>query len=215
MRPNVVPDFAEVYYYVRHPDARILKEIWERVEAAARGAALGAGVSVDWEIIHGNHPLLVNETMSKLIDGKLRDVGGIQYTEEEAEFASELYSTLVNPKRLLGSERDVQPYENKLGYGSTDVGDVSIAVPTAEVRTATYVPGTSSHSWQSAAAAGSSIGVKGAQLAAKVLSLCAIELYSDPNLRRDARSEFERRRGDDFVYEALLGDRAPPLDYRR
>ena len=64
--PNVVPDFAEVYYYVRHPDSRTVREIWERLEAAAKGAALGTGTEVDWEIIHGNHPLLVNERGEKL-----------------------------------------------------------------------------------------------------------------------------------------------------
>ena len=59
--PNVVPDFAEVFYYLRHPDAVVVRELWERLEAAAEGAALGTGTNVDWEIIHGNHSLLVNE----------------------------------------------------------------------------------------------------------------------------------------------------------
>ncbi len=56
--PNVVPDFAEVFYYVRHSDADEVRALWPRLEAAARGAAMGTGTEVDWEIIHGNNPTL-------------------------------------------------------------------------------------------------------------------------------------------------------------
>ena len=79
-----MPDFAEVYYYVRHPEASIVKEIWQRVEAAAKGAAMGTGVEVDWEIIHGNHPLMINETLAKMMDSKLRVVGGVTYNDHES-----------------------------------------------------------------------------------------------------------------------------------
>jgi aminobenzoyl-glutamate utilization protein B len=212
--PNVVPDFAEVYYYVRHPEARVVSEIWARIEEAARGAALGTGTEVDWEIIHGNHPLLVNETLAKMMDEKLREVGGIEYTAEEQAFAEQIYSTLQNPLYELGDQSRVQPYEVNLGFGSTDVGDVSIATPTVGLRVATWVPGTNSHSWQAAAASGTSIGVKGAHNAAKTLSLAAIELFENDDLRTAAQVEHREKIGDDFHYEALLGDRDPPLDYR-
>jgi aminobenzoyl-glutamate utilization protein B len=212
--PNVVPDFAEVFYYVRHPEARAVREIWERVEAAARGAAEGTGTQVDWEIIHGNHPLLINETLAKMLDEKLRMVGGVSYNAFEQSFAEQIYATFERPEYPLGSQAEIQPYEVNLGYGSTDVGDVSIAVPTAGISTATWVPGTAAHSWQSTAASGMSIGFKGAQVAAKTLTLAAIELYENEALRAAANAEFDERRGADFHYEALLGDRPPPLDYR-
>ncbi|MFV0278515.1 MAG: amidohydrolase, partial [Parahaliea sp.] len=96
-----------------------------------------------------------------------------------------------------------------------DVGDVSWQVPTAEMRAATWVPGTAPHSWQAIAAGGMSIGHKGMMVAAKTMALTAADLYQDPALLRAAREEFESRRGKDFRYEALLGDRAPPLDYRK
>ncbi|MEZ5894399.1 MAG: amidohydrolase [Parvularculaceae bacterium] len=83
--PNVVPDHAEVFYYVRHPEAKGVDEIWKRLENAARGAALGTGTEVEWEIIHGNNPLLVNETLAKMMDEKLREVGGVEYTAEEKQ----------------------------------------------------------------------------------------------------------------------------------
>ena len=214
LAPNVVPDFAEVYYYVRHPEATVVSEIWSRIEDAALGAARGTGTEVTWEIIHGNHPLLVNETLATMMDEKLREVGGIEYTLEEQAFAEKLYTTLDGPAYEIGSQGTIQPYEVSLGYGSTDVGDVSIATPTVGLRIATWVPGTSSHSWQAAAASGTSIGFKGATNAAKTLSLAAIELLENDELREAAKAEHAEKLGADFHYEALLGERAPPLDYR-
>lgn len=213
--PNVVPDHAEVFYYLRHPEAKTVKTLWSRLEAAARGAAEGTGTEVDWEIIHGNHPLLVNETLQKMMDAKLRELGGISYTEAERQFAQEIYQSFDEPRLEIGSQEAIQPYRVALGYGSTDVGDVSMTVPTVGAGIATWVPGTAAHSWQAVAAGGTSIGFRGADLAARAISSMAIELYTDSALRDAARAEFEQRRGDNFVYEALLGDRSPPLDYRR
>lgn len=213
--PNVVPDFAEVFYYVRHPSPDGVDAIWKRLEAAAKGAAMGTGTTVDWEVIHGNNPLLVNEALAKMVDAKLREVGGVSYTPKEQEFAEKLYSSFDGHSLKLGSEAEIQPYSRSLGYGSTDVGDVSYAAPTVGVRTATWVPGTSSHSWQSSAASGMSIGFKGTQVAAKTLTLAGIELFTNEELREKARAEFDAARGPDYTYKSLLGDREPPLDYRK
>ena len=212
--PNVVPDFAEVFYYVRHPDAEVVKQIWTRLESAAKGAAMGTGVEVDWEIIHGNYAVMLNETLSVMMDEKLRLVGGVQYNDYEQSFAEEIYRSFPKPRHALGSQEEIQPYGVGLTYASTDVGDVSVAVPTVGLSTATWVPGTSAHSWQSVAASGMTIGYKGAQVAAKTLALAAIELMENESLRNAAKREFDEQRGANFEYEALLGDRPPPLDYR-
>ncbi|WP_373489766.1 amidohydrolase [Parasphingorhabdus sp.] len=213
--PNVVPDFAEVFYYVRHPDPSEVDAIWARLEDAARGAAMGTGTKVDWEVIHGNNPLLVNEPLAKMMDAKLRQVGGISYTPAEQKFAETIHASFDKPALQLGSQEEIQLYDVSLGYGSTDVGDVSYATPTVGLRTATWVPGTSAHSWQSSAASGMSIGFKGTQVAAKTLTLAAIELYTNPELRAEAKAEFDKARGPDYQYKSLLGDRDPPLDYRK
>ena len=212
---NVVPDYAEVFYYLRHPEARTVKSLWERLEAAARGAAEGTGTEVEWEIIHGNHPVLVNETLQKMMDDTLRDIGGVEYDSDEQRFAERIYTSFDDPSLPLGSQEEIQPYSLSLGYGSTDVGDVSMAVPTVGAGIATWVPGTAGHSWQAVAAGGTSIGFRGADLAARALSSAAIRIYTDEGLREAAVAEFNDRRGEGFTYEALLGDRAPPLDYRK
>lgn len=213
--PNVVPDFAEVFYYVRHPDPEGVEAIWTRLEDAARGAALGTGTKVDWEVIHGNNPLLVNEALARVMDTKLRQVGGVVYSEEERAWAAEIQQSLGDAAKPLASAAEIQPYAKTLGYGSTDVGDVSWVTPTVGLRTATWVPGTSAHSWQAVAASGHSIGHKGAMVAAKAMALTAAELFTNKELRAAARAEFDEARGPDFQYRSLLGERAPPLDYRK
>jgi len=212
--PNIVPEHAAVYYYVRHPDPVVLESLWQRVEAAAEGAALGTGTRVEHEVMHGNFSLLPNDVLIARLDANLRALGGVTYDDEEQAFATRLRANLREPDLELGSEREVQPITDELSMASTDVGDVSWNVPTGGVRIATWVPGTAAHSWQAVAAGGMSIGTRGMMLAAKVLAATAIDLFLDPQLVTAAREELERRRGPDFDYQPLLGDRAPPLEYR-
>lgn len=213
--PNVVPAFAEVYYYVRHPEVRRVKEIFERVVKAAEGAALGTGTEMDYEIIHGIYNVLPNETLSTLMDKNLRKVGGVKYSEDEIAFAEKLQTSLDEPVPLSKAE-EVEPFEviERGRGGSTDVGDISWVVPTAGLRTACFVPGTPGHSWQSTASGGTSIGTKCLIVAAKTLALTAYDIYTNPDIINKADDELMNRQGEGFEYESLVGDRKPPLDYR-
>jgi aminobenzoyl-glutamate utilization protein B len=214
--PNVIPDFAEVFYYVRNPEPTVVAELFQRVVAAAEGAALGTGTSMDYEVIHGLYNLLPNELLQRLVWGKLNEVGGVEYDAAERRFAEAIRQSLPGDAPPLESVSVVQAYEwEREGMGSTDVADVSWVVPTAGLRTATWVPGTPPHSWQAVAAGGTSLGAKGMMVAAKTLALTAVELFTRPQLLEAAWAELRERVGPDFVYRPLVGDRAPPLDYRR
>jgi aminobenzoyl-glutamate utilization protein B len=217
LAPNVVPDFAESYYTVRHPDARVVAEIFERVVKAAEGAALGTGTKVDYELIGGTYSTLPNDVLGRVLDANLRRVGAPKWTAEEMAFAEKLAKTL--PGRNLpplASAGEIGRYQfNTQRYSSTDSGDVSWVTPLASIRTATWVPGTSAHSWQATAAGGMSIGLKGGVVAAKTLALSAAELLSSPETLAAAKAEFEKARGAGFTYRPLTGDRPPPLDYRK
>ncbi|WP_425269154.1 amidohydrolase [Maribacter litoralis] len=214
--PNVVPDFAEVYYYARHNRRDVVIDIFDRMVKAAEGAALGTGTTMDYEMIGGTHELLPNLTLQKLMHDNLSEVGGIEYTDEEKAFADKIAVTLGQEKADLATAKDIQPYKTEArAYGSTDVGDVSFTVPTVGFGTATWVPGTPAHSWQAVAAGGTSIGRKGMMVAAKTLTKTAIDLFKDKKLVETAKEEFIEKRGADFEYIPLLGDRAPALDYRK
>ena len=213
--PNVVPDFAEVYYYVRHPEPTVVQSLFERVVKAAEGASTGTGTTVDHEIIHGIYALLPNDALGRVMDRNLRQIGGVTYTAAERTFAETLRKSLPADAPPIAAAATIEEFVIKEAGGSTDVGDVSWVVPTAGLRTATWVPGTSSHSWQAIAAGGTSIGTKGMLVAAKTLANTAIDLFSDPAALAAATAEYRKRVGPNFVYVPLVGNRPPPLDYRK
>ncbi|HEX3025241.1 MAG TPA: amidohydrolase [Chitinophagaceae bacterium] len=213
--PNVVPDFAEVYYYVRHPNRDMVKSIFERVVKAAEGATLGTGTTMDYEIIGGTHDLLLNRTLGEVMQKELEKVGGVTYTNEEIEFGKKIQSTFTSKPPAIESAATIKPLkiEEDAGGGSTDVGDVSYTAPTVGLRAATWIPGTPAHSWQAVACGGTEIGTKGMMVAAKTMALTAIDVFTDPSLIEKAKEEFKKAKGD-YQYKALLGDRKPALNYR-
>lgn len=213
--PNIVPDFAEVYYYVRSPKREIVEDVWGRIEKAAEGAALGTGTRVELEVIGGVYELLPNDKLAKVLDNNLVAIGGYTLNPQELAFAKQLQQTVGMQKLDLNSTQIVNPdREDPLSNGSTDVGDVSWVVPTIALVSATWVPGTSAHSWQAVASGGTSIGKKGMMVAAKTLAATAIDLLTTPSLIKEAKDELKSRQGADFKYKALLGERKPALNYR-
>jgi aminobenzoyl-glutamate utilization protein B len=212
--PNVIPDFAEVYYYVRHPKRKDVVEIFDRVVKAAEGAALGTGTTMKYDIIGGTHDLLINKALAETMQANLDKVGGVNYTEEEIAFAKKIQPTMVAPIDIATAAQ-VKPltYINEGNSGSTDVGDVSYALPTVGLRAATWVPGTAAHSWQAVASGGTEIGTKGMLVASKTMAMTAIDLMSNPVLLAKAMEEFIKSKGD-YKYKALLGDIKPALNYR-
>ena len=212
--PNVVPDFAEVYYYARHRTRDEVIRVFDRIVNAAKGAAMGTGTTMDYEMIGGTHELLYVSRLQKRVHQNLMKIGGYEYSEEEKNFAEAISKSL---NKTLSTEyvSGVMPYtSSQKAGGSTDVGDVSFAVPTAGLRAATWVPGTPAHSWQAVAAGGTSIGKKGMMVAAKTLALTGMQLIDDAKFRDQVQKEFLEVRGKDFKYIPLLGDREPALNYR-
>ena len=215
--PNVVPDFSEVYYYVRNQDRDVVQSVFERVVNAAKGAALGTGTTVDYEITGGVYDLLPNKVLSEVMYKNLMNVGGVTYTPDEEAFAKKIQATLDFKAPDLHDATKVDSMKANTsaeGGGSTDVADVSWTVPTVGLSTATWVPGTPAHSWQAVAAGGMEIGAKGMINAAKALVLTGIDLYTQPALIEKATVEFNQVKGAGFQYRSMLGDRKPALNYR-
>ena len=212
--PNIVPEFASSSYIVRHPDLEVLDALWQRVLGAANGAASGTGTTMDYEVISFYYPILGNSALTELQRKNFERVGGVKYTKDEQAFAESLAKTLPSGGLAIGSQESIAAPDPMSALGSTDVGDVSWNVPTGHMDIATWVPGTPPHTWQAVAAAGSSIGEKGMIVAAKTLALTAFDLLDDPAKVAAARAEFDKRVGS-RAYTWRLGDRKPPLDYRR
>ncbi len=214
--PNVVPDAAEVYYYVRHVDMKVVNDVWSRVVNAAKGAAMGTGTSYELQLTGSVYALLPNETLAKVQQKMLERVGGYTMTPAERAFAEQLQKSPQFMPQPLTNTALIKPLIiGAAGSASTDVGDVSWVVPTVQLSAATWVPGTAAHSWQAVAAGGMSLGSKGMMVAAKTMALTGAELFQSPATIATAKAELDRRRGADFKYRTVLGTQKPQLEYRK
>ena len=212
--PNIVPDIAESYLYLRYPGMVILDGIWTRILKAAEGAAMATETKFELELVNSVYNTLPNDTLAALADKQLHRLGGIRYTPEETRFAEQLRKSLTGDLPPIDNAMSIAKPENGHGNNSTDLADVSWTVPTTEVSIATNVPGAPLHSWQSTACAGSSIGRQGMVLAAKTLTLMAINLYETPAQLEAARKDFDKRRAGHAYRSRLPQDAKPPLTYR-
>ena len=211
--PNVVPDRASVKYFFRSPSRETVQDILSRALKAAEGAAMGTGTTFDYELVSGNYERLPNDEMAALVGRSLQKVGGISLDEREMEFAREVASVSGANASLIDRLSVIVPPadEGYEAYVSSDVGNVTWAVPTGSFRYSCFTPGGVGHSGQQVASCGTTIGTKGAIGAAKVLYYSAVELITDARLLSRVREEFLSRRGPDFTFQPMMGNRRPPF----
>ncbi len=212
--PNIVPDLAESYLYLRYPDMLVLDGIWKRLVKAAEGSAMATETTFELELVNSVYNMLPNSALAAAADRNLRKIGGITYTAEETSFAEGIRKTLEGTLPPITQASEIEKMAEGRGGASTDVADVSWIVPTTEVGVATMPPGVPLHSWQSTACSGTSIGRKGMVLAAKTLVLTAIDLFEDPALLPAARKDFDKRRAGHTYQSRVPADAKPPLNYR-
>lgn len=211
--PNVVPDFAEVYYYVRHPDADVVRQVYARLLNCAKAGALATDTKLEVVYLGGTMQIVPNDALAAAALKHLKRLNDLGYDDAERQFALRLQETLAD-KRPLEEVREARDGTSLDSNGSTDVSDVSWVAPTGGFTTACWVPGTPGHSWQATACGGTTVGKKGMQLAARVLAATAWDLFTDPELRAAARAE-HRRRMEGREYRPLMpADMPPPLNYR-
>ncbi len=211
--PNVVPNFAEVYYYIRHPDADVVRKLYPRLVNCAKAGALATDTKLQTYYLGGTMQILPNNVLGEITQDNLVKLNDLSYNDEEQRFALRVQNSLAAPLPL---ERiaHVDDRSGQLGKGSTDVGDVSWVVPTTGFTTACWVPGTPAHSWQAVAAGGTSIGRQGMQLAAKVIAATAWDLFQSPAIVAAAKEELEDRLSEREYKTLLEPNQTPPLDYR-
>lgn len=211
--PNVVPPFAEIYYYIRHPEGRYLKPLYDRLELCARAGALATETQLRIRYEGGIREIMPNSTLTSIVRRRLQTQNDLQWTEAEQQFAARIQQTL-DTKDGLEALQTVDDVDNTIGKGSTDVGDISWVVPTTGFTTVCWVPGTPAHSWQAVAAGGMTIGEKGMHLAARTLALTAVDLFRSPAVLKQAAAELQQRLGTEKYESLMLPGQKPPLDYR-
>lgn len=211
---NVVPEFAEGFFYVRHPKADVVQKLYPRVLKCAQGAALATETKLEVVYLGGTMEILPNDTLAQVAKKNLTTLNDLKYDDTETKFAVRLQETFADKPPPLDEISRVADVSGKSSGGSTDVGDVSWVVPVVGFSTSCWVPGTPGHSWQAVACGGTTIAKKGMNLAARTLTATVYDLFDSADLRAAAKAEHTKRL-DGRKYSAMLEkDQPPPLDYR-
>lgn len=191
--PNVVPDYARIRLYARDIDRAHVEASTAWIKQIAEGAALATQTRVLALVYSGIYDLLPNSPLAKRMQSHLERIGVPDYTEGEQAFARELQSNFgVEPQGMVITTSPLPGDEPAFGF-STDVGDVSWCTPTMGCGMPTVPLEVGLHTWAATACHGTSIGLKGAIHAARVLAATGIDILTDADLRQAARDDFERR----------------------
>ncbi|MEQ8764123.1 MAG: amidohydrolase [Planctomycetota bacterium] len=193
--PNVVPDVAEVWYFIRAPRRDQVQAIYQRVVDCANAGALASGTEVTVHLQSALHDILPNTVLGDVLYRHLERVGAPDYDEAAEKLAADIAPTLPEAKERQLAHQVARILDAPVFPASTDVGDVSYCVPTAGLQTATWTPGTPYHSWQAVAQSGSTHGLLAMHTAAKTLAGCTLELMVRPDMLETAREELAQRTG--------------------
>ncbi len=196
--PNVVQPHAEVLYLIRAPRSAQVKELYERVNDIARGAALMTGTTVEIDFVKACSDTILNDTLQRVLYEKMAQIGVPEITEADEAFARELTETALmeypkaDPVHPIHDE--LLPYTGQIEYecGSTDVGDVSWVCPTVQAKAATWAFGTPCHSWQAVTQGVMPLAHKMTLYIAKSLAAMGAELMVNAELLERAKQEHRR-----------------------
>jgi len=215
--PNVVQPHAEVLYLLRAPEVSIVKDVYERTNDIARGAALMTGTKCTIDFVKACSNFIVNKTLSRQLEKSFQKFDVPKLTPDEEKFLSELDKSVSDTQRSDGLKASLKLYDDEtraelekhvgelyhdflvpLAFnptpmgGSTDVSDVSWVCPTGQIATATWMTSTPGHSWQVVAQGKESVAQKATLYAAKVMADTALEVMNDPELLAAIKEEHKK-----------------------
>lgn len=215
--PNVVPDKASVWYYIRNTDNR-LEEMYNRVLDCAKGAAIATGSVLDTaRVLTAIHQRHSNKGMAEAIQGNIELIGLPQWTDSEQSFAKSLQRELR--AKESGYPIEIKPLkppsDQEMGGASSDVGEVTLIAPTATLNFPGQVPGAIGHHWSTVTCGYGTAAWKGLNTGAKVMAATAIDLLTRPKLLEEIKNEFTEY-SKEHPYKSFLPEGAkPPLDLNR
>ena len=210
--PNVVPEYAKVWYYVRDINRAEVGKYYARVLKIAEGAALATETTHKVHLITGVHEYLLNRPLQEALQKNIELVGAPAFAEQEQEFAR-LLQRSVN-KEEKGFNDKIKPLPDKPGEvegGSTDVAEVSWIVPTAGFSVTTAANDAPWHSWATTACHGTTAGRKGAVTAAKVIAATGMDILTEPTLLEEAKAFFLKATDGRHYQSPIPADQKPPI----
>lgn len=210
--PNVVPEYAKVWYFVRDIDRDSVEQWYAWILKIAEGAALATRTNHKVFLTTGVHEYNLNRPLQEALQANLEAIGSPVFTEEEQAFARSLQEFLGLEQK--GFHTEIKPLADEpdpVSGGSTDVAEVSYIAPTAGFNVVTAAADVPWHSWATTACHGTVAGVKGAVVAAKVLALTGADLLTNTTLLEEARAYFEEKTGDKDYKSPIPQDQTVPL----
>jgi len=214
--PNIVPDYAKIWIWVRDSDKAGVKAVVKKVEKIVEGAAIATGTSSKIHYKGSYHQMLISRKGAEVMQENLETIGPISYTEEETLYAKKIQKeTEVEEKGMVATIEALQEPEKYPEGGSTDVAEVSWITPTVHLSTTCAPYGIPWHSWAVVASSKHPIGYKGMFLAAKVLAATALDFLRSPDLLEEMRKEFDENRNG-YTYESgIPPDQKPPVRIKK
>ena len=214
-QPNVVPQAASVWYYLRETDYPHIKELWAMADSIAEGAAMMTGTTVQPVRVLGSAwPQHFNKPIAEAMYANIEKVGLPQWSEADQTLAKALQCELKVPQRGLATRvsdlGNPVPEEDKRGGGSDDIGDVSWALPTVTLRFPSNIPGLPGHNWTDAIAMATPIAHKGATAGAKAMAMTMVDLYTKPTILQQAWTYYRDVQTKEQKYEPLVRPQDKP-----
>jgi aminobenzoyl-glutamate utilization protein B len=214
IQPNIIPDYAQIWWFVRDATMASAKETFDKLTRIAEGAALMTGTTHEYQIDAAAWPQLGLKSIAEVIQSNIDAVGMPQWSEEEEEFARKFQAAMG--VRVVGLNTRQTPLGRRgQSASSNDNGDVTWVVPSAGLSFPASVPGITAHNWQAGVTPTSTIAHKGMVSASKVLAGAILDFLTRPELVGQARAEFEKATTEMRYFPVLPSDAKPPLDLNK
>ena len=214
IQPNIIPDYAQIWWFVRDANMASAKETFDKLTRIAEGASLMTGTTYEYQIDSAGWPQLGLKSIAEVIQPNIDAVGMPQWSEDEQEFARKFQAAMG--ARVVGLNTKQTPLGQRgQSASSNDNGDVTWVVPSAALNFPASVPGINYHNWQAAVTPTSTMAHKGMVSAAKVLAGAMLDFLTKPELVRQARVEFEKATTEMKYFPVLPPDAKPPLDLNK
>ncbi len=210
--PNVVPEFAKVWYYVRDENRQLVEQYYNQVLDIARGVAIATRTEHTVRLLTGVHAVLFNRPLQEAVQRNLELVGAPSFSEEEQRFARDMQSFLgIDQAGFNTGIEPLAPEPLPVGGGSTDVAEVSRITPTVGFLVASAPAQVPWHSWATSSAHGTTAGPKTANIASQVMALTGMQLLTDPQLLSAARAAFDEAMAGKPYVSPVPADQKPIL----
>jgi aminobenzoyl-glutamate utilization protein B len=212
-QPNVVPQNASVWYFLRELDYARIKELRGIADQIAQGAALMTNTEMRSRVLGSAWPQHFNRPIAETLFSNIKTAGPPKWDDADLTLARALQKEIGQPQTGLnpGVPALIGPgTAEPTGGSSDDIGDVSWNVPTATLNYPANIPGLPGHNWANAVASATPIAHKGATAGAKVIAMTALDYLTTPALVEQAWDYFRNTQTRNQKYEPLIASTDVP-----